>query len=255
VWLLQECKDLDYSIEVYKRGSDMLAPASLKKVHPLGKSPTITVEAPGQAQPLVLAESAAIFEYLSEYFAPQLIPTRYKAGQEGKIGGETEEWIRYRFYMHYAEGSLMSILLIQYLMDRRSCHSPSSHVVVQTANPSTELKTGSQVPFFVKPITRAVATKIEEAFLNNNLKTQFSFLESQIASSPDQGKYICGKNLTAADILLSFPLLSAKSRIPATDCPKLHAYITRIEQHPGYVSSIKKIEEVSGEPFQVSLRQ
>lgn len=57
-------------------------------------------------------------EYLVDHFAEHLEPTRYQAGKEKQPGGETEEWLRYRFYMHYAEGSLMSILLIGLFMDR-----------------------------------------------------------------------------------------------------------------------------------------
>lgn len=57
---------IPYELKTYKRGKDKLAPPELKKVHPLGKSPVITVETPGRSQPLVLAESAAIVEYLCE---------------------------------------------------------------------------------------------------------------------------------------------------------------------------------------------
>jgi glutathione S-transferase len=66
-----------------------------------------------------LAESAAICEYLCDHFAPHLIPTRYREGFEGKVGGETEQWLRYRFYMHYAEGSLMSLLTVAMFMDSK----------------------------------------------------------------------------------------------------------------------------------------
>jgi glutathione S-transferase len=96
----------------------MLAPAELKSVHPLGKSPLVTVEVPGQTKALVLAESAFISEYLTDNFAPHLKPAQYAAGQEGKVGLETESWTRYRFYMHYAEGSLMSLLMVKLFMDR-----------------------------------------------------------------------------------------------------------------------------------------
>lgn len=69
-------------------------------------------------QPLVIAESGFMTEYLCEYFAPHLIPKKYQDGKDGQVGGETEQWLRYRFYMHYAEGSLMTMLLIAFFMDR-----------------------------------------------------------------------------------------------------------------------------------------
>ena len=96
VWLLEECKGIDYNIEVYKRGKDMLAPKELKQIHPLGKSPIVGVQSTNMSQPLILAESAAIMEYLCDHFAPHLIPKRYQEGKEGQVGGETEQWIRYR---------------------------------------------------------------------------------------------------------------------------------------------------------------
>ena len=120
VWLLQECKGIDFNIEVFKRGEDMLAPKELKAIHPLGKSPIIGVKTSDMAAPLVLAESGAIMEYLCDYFASHLVPKRYQDGKDGQIGGETEQWLRYRFYMHYAEGSIMGLFIIALIMDRTS---------------------------------------------------------------------------------------------------------------------------------------
>lgn len=119
LWLLRECKDkIDYEIKVYKRGKDYLAPDDLKKNHPLGKSPQITIEAPTIDKPIVLAESGTMTEYMCDHFAPHLVPKRWQAGKEGQVGGETEEWMRYRYFMHFAEGSLMTLMLIGLFMDR-----------------------------------------------------------------------------------------------------------------------------------------
>eukprot|EP01053_Blabericola_migrator_P009962 Blabericola_migrator_1__9961@NODE_5509_length_745_cov_64_137168_g3567_i0_p1_GENE_NODE_5509_length_745_cov_64_137168_g3567_i0NODE_5509_length_745_cov_64_137168_g3567_i0_p1_ORF_typecomplete_len119_score21_15GST_N_3/PF13417_6/1_4e05GST_N/PF02798_20/4e05GST_N_4/PF17172_4/0_048_NODE_5509_length_745_cov_64_137168_g3567_i0197553 len=91
----------------------MLASPELKKIHPLGKSPVIGIQSPNRPE-VIIAESGLITEYLTEYFAPHLVPQKFKDGLEGP-GLETESWIRYRFYMHYAEGSLMAIL-VSYLI-------------------------------------------------------------------------------------------------------------------------------------------
>lgn len=32
-------------------------------------------------------------------------------GKEGEVGGEPEEWLRYRYHMHYAEGTMMTYLI------------------------------------------------------------------------------------------------------------------------------------------------
>lgn len=97
----------------------MTAPEELKKNHPLGKSPQIAIEAQNLEKPIVLAESGTIVEYLVDHFATNLKPRQWKEGEEGHLGGETEEWMRYRYCMHFAEGSLMSLLLTGLLMDRR----------------------------------------------------------------------------------------------------------------------------------------
>ena len=72
----------------------------------------VGIQAADAAKPLIIAESGAIVEYLTEYFGKWMIPKRYPDGKEGLIGAETEEWLRYRFLMHYAEGSFMTIMLI-----------------------------------------------------------------------------------------------------------------------------------------------
>ena len=97
----------------------MLAPEEAKKIHPLGKFPIVTVQGPNQAEPMVLAESGTIVEYLTEHFGKDMIPQRYLAGKEGEVGGETEEWLRYRYLMHYAEGSLMTLMIVALFMNRK----------------------------------------------------------------------------------------------------------------------------------------
>lgn len=115
MWLLEEVK-ADYELKTYHR-QNMFAPPELKEVHPLGKSPIICIKTEMTSEPLVLAESGLITEYLAENFGPWLVPKKYQKGKDGQAGGETESWLRYRYYMHYAEGSLMPMLLIALLMN------------------------------------------------------------------------------------------------------------------------------------------
>lgn len=106
------------------------------------------------------------------------------------------------------------------------------------------------MPFFIKPITRTIGDKIVSEFLAPQFETHFSFLESQLKTSG--GNYLCGKNLTGADILMSFPLIAAKERAIQSDpnskekYPNLIAYIERIEKEPGYVKAVDKIVEIDG---------
>ena len=89
---------------------------------------------------------------------------------------------------------------------------------------------------------------VESKFLNPNLKTHFDFLESQIATSPNNGQYLCGAELTAADVAMSFPLGAAKGRSTFSKeyHPKLWAYVAKIEALDGFKKAVQKIVEVEG---------
>jgi glutathione S-transferase len=97
----------------------MLAPKELKEIHPLGKSPVLSVQAPNESKPRIIAESAFIVEYLLDHYGKNMIPQRYPAGKDGEVGEETEEWMRYRYYMHYAEGSIMPFMVFALVIDRK----------------------------------------------------------------------------------------------------------------------------------------
>ena len=215
-------------------------------MHALGKSPVISVNPAGSTESVIIAESAFIVEYLLDHFGngSTLLPKRYKAGQEGKIGGETEEWLRFRYFMHYAEGSLMSLMLVALVALSRPCHITK---LITVTNKFPDIK-NSSVPFFIKPVTNGVASKIQSGFLEPNFKTHFTFLEGQLKTSPDNGQYLCGSKLTGADILLSFPLIAGKGRSGLTKeaYPKLWAYVERLEAEPGYLNAVEKIKEIDG---------
>lgn len=85
-------------------------------------------------------------------------------------------------------------------------------------------------------------------FLEPNMATHFGFLESQIESSPDEGQYLCGKELTGADILMSFPLEAAKGRagLKQAKYPKLWAYVERLQEREAYKRAVQKVIEVEG---------
>ncbi|GAB7366892.1 hypothetical protein MBLNU230_g1253t2 [Neophaeotheca triangularis] len=225
---------MTYEIVVFKRQPNKLAPPELKEIHPLGKSPVIKVEPPAStgAEPRIIAESGAMTEYLCEYFAPHLIPKRYREGMEGQIGGESEEWMRYRFFMHYAEGSLMSLMLISVFIDQIAA---------------------SPVPFFIKPVTRGIADKVYNLYLTDNFAAHFAFLNGQLETSPQGGEYLCGKELTAADIMLSFPLMASvkRGKIEEGANAKLRAYVKKLEEDETHVKSVKEVEEKTGEKYDV----
>lgn len=235
LWLLEELK-LPYELTIFHRDpKTMFAGDELKSAHPLGKSPVMHITPPGAPSPVVLAESAVIIEYLLDHFAAgsersTLLPRRWKEGQEGKIGGETEEWMRFRYFMHYAEGSLMTLMLV--------------HLVAENIK-------SAPVPFFIKPITSRISGTISSGFTAPNFVTHFTFLEDQIKTSG--GDYLCGKNLTGADIIMSFPLIAGRGRtgLVKDKYPSLYAYTERLEKEPGYERAVKKIVDIEGK-YEVS---
>jgi glutathione S-transferase len=146
LWLLEEL-GLEYEIKRYQRDPQtMLAPASLREVHPLGKSPVIT---DGDA---TLAESGAIMEYLIErYGEGRLIPP---AG--------TSERLRYTYWMHFAEGSAMPPLVMKLIFDRME---------------------KGPMPFFVRPVARGIAGRVKKGFIQPNINRQLDFMEGELSKS------------------------------------------------------------------------
>jgi glutathione S-transferase len=130
LWLFEEL-NVPYKLKLYHRGKDFLADPALKEVHPLGKSPIICVKAAGAEEEIVIAESGAIVEYLIEHFGKWMEPKRYKDGLEGQVGGETEEWLRSRYFMHYAEGSLMTIIIVALIIGSKFPDQDSICVRIQ----------------------------------------------------------------------------------------------------------------------------
>ncbi|KAF8124865.1 hypothetical protein K438DRAFT_1892667 [Mycena galopus ATCC 62051] len=215
LWLLEETR-VPYEIKTYKRDPKTeFADPELKAVHPLGKSPV----------------SALIIEYLCEHFGPSLIPLKWKDGCEGKVGGETKAYMRYRYFMHYAEGSLMSLMFTWLL--------------------AKNIKT-APVPFFIRPVTSRIGGMISTSYLDPNFDTNFAFLEEQLASAPNGGPYLCGDKLTGADIMMSFPVIVAASEMGARGptketFPRLIAYVEALKSSESYKRAVEKIVALEGE--------
>ena len=200
LWLLEEL-GLEYEVKRYERDpKTMLAPPALKQVHPLGKSPVI--EDGGNA----LAESGAIVEYLA---------TQYGGGKLVPEPGSPER-LRFTYWMHYAEGSAMPPLLLKLVFNR-----------IETA----------PMPFFVRPIARAIAGKAKAGFIEPNIRTHLDFMEGELAKS----EWFAGAAFSAADIQMSFPLEAAAARggLDATR-PKLMAFLGRIHARPAYARALER---------------
>jgi len=134
-----------YEVKKYHR-KDLLAPPELRDVHPIGHSPVVTILEPGATEPVVLAESGFIYQYMVEHYSQgKLAPKHWKDGQEGKLLGETEEWQRYQYILFYSEGSWMPFLLLQGIFSCKSgLHShQASHFALHVHWPCLTERTDS----------------------------------------------------------------------------------------------------------------
>ncbi len=206
LWLLEEL-GVPYELKVYPRDpKTRLAPAALRKVHPLGKSPVITDQ--GDA----IAESGAIIEYLVE---------TYGADAQGDLAHlqparGTPEHRRCRFWMHYAEGSLMNWLVMK---------------LVFTSIPRQPM------PFFVKPIARALCGKVQAQLIDPNVETGLAYMEEHLG----RHAWFAGEQISMADFQMSFAVEAALSRsMKAAECPNLLAYAARMRARPAYQRAIEK---------------
>ena len=185
LWLLEEL-NLPYEVVRYERDKKtMLAPKELRQVHPLGKSPVV------EDEDKKLAETGLIIEYLIERRGPDLAPPR-----------DSDLYWRYKYWLHYAEGSLMPPLLLKLVVDRL-------RLLGRPARP----------------------------FVQSQLKLHLDFLEHELSNAP----WFLGERFSAADIMLSFPLEVSRNRagLDATR-PKLMDFLDRIHARPAYKRALER---------------
>ena len=188
LWMLEEL-GLPYEIKRYERDKKtMLAPPELKRVHPLGKSPVMEDSDDGGR---IVAETGAIVEYLVE-----------KA--DGRLGAPAhrDAALRYRFWLHYAEGSMMPPLLLKLVLAR--------------------------VPIMGKAAQKRIQPMID---------LHLDYVESELAQRP----WFAGDALTAADVMMSFPLEAARSRAGlGASRPATNAWLDKIHARPAYQTALSK---------------
>jgi glutathione S-transferase len=202
LWLLEEL-ELPYELVKYEREPSGLAPAKLREIHPLGKSPVI------KDGEVVVAESGAILEYLVDKAGGKMAPPPATAAHRD-----------YRYWLHYAEGSLMPLLLMRLVFGR-----------VKTA----------KVPFFVKPIARKIATTVDGQVVAPNLERHVAF----IAGTLDKRPWFAGDQITAADVQMSFPMEAIAARVD--DAPKvIGKWVAAIKERPAFQRALAR-----GGPYEI----
>ena len=158
----------------------------------------------------VIAESGAILTYLVE--------------REGELGAAADAREEYTYWMHYAEGSAMLPLLVKLI--------------------TSSLRT-AKLPFFIKPVAKAIAAKIDGNFTDGELRTHFGWIEEAL-----EGKiYFAGDRFSAADIQMSYPIQASFARadmLPAR--PNTSAWLERVQSRPAFLKALEK----GGEPIMSS---
>jgi len=199
VWLLEEL-GVPYEIKRYKRDpKTSLAPPELLKIHPLGKAPVITEDGN------TIAESGAIIEYLVE---------RHGNGALVPPPG-TPEKMRYTYWMHFAEGTAMPPLVMKLVFNRME---------------------RAPMPFFAKPIARAISRKVKDGFIDPNLARIVKHVDAELG----RDGWFAGSDFTAADIQMSFPVEAAAARAGAAALPNVKRFLDRIHERPAYQRAIEK---------------
>lgn len=198
LWLLEELS-VPYQIVSYKRDPQtMLAPDTLRQVHPLGKSPVLEEDG------VIIAETGAIIEH---------VVSAHGEGHLKPLAG-TPEARAWTYWMHYAEGSAMPPLLMKLVFQR----------LPENAN------------LLMRPLVKGVASRAEAGFVDPRLKEHIDYWEQSLA---DTG-WFAGKDFSAADIIMSFPLEAATSRAGAGNRKNISDFLQRIHGRPAYQAALEK---------------
>lgn len=197
LWLLEEW-GVPYTVKRYDRDAKtMLAPDSLRAIHPLGKSPVIEDDG------IVVAETGAILEYVARKFGKgRLTPP-----------ADTPEGRAVTYWLHYAEGSAMTPLLLKLVFTR------------------LPLNAGA----LVRPLVKGVSKKALSSFVDPRLQEHIDYWEAELAATG----WFAGPEMTLADIMMSFPLETAAARAGAGDKPNIAAFLKRIHARPAYQKALE----------------
>ncbi|MEW9797940.1 glutathione S-transferase family protein [Alteromonas sp. CYL-A6] len=205
LWLLEEL-GVDYQLEKYQRDAKTnLAPAALKAVHPLGRSPVLTTDNGA------IAESGAIVEYLITHYAKDSFTTPTSP----------EDHQQYLFWMHFAEGSLMPPMVARLVLEKA--------------------REKASKPLFIKPITHRLIDGILDAYYGPNLERSLRYVEAYLA----EHEWFAGNGPTGADVQMIFPLESLVARGRGDTFSAIKGYVSRIHARPAYQRALEKAGDYS----------
>ncbi len=154
---------------------------------------------------LTLAESNAIVDYILDKYPSETL--RPAPGASNRT--------RYLFWFHAAQGSMMPIVLVDALFQ-----------IIQ-----------QRVPSLVRILIGPILTKALSSFAKPRMNAMLQQAEHDLAKTPWFG----GDALTAADIVLSYPMESANARgyISAAH-PNCKAWLQRMHAYPSFKAAKEK---------------
>jgi glutathione S-transferase len=187
LWLLEEI-GVPYELIRYQRDAKTnLAPPELKAIHPLGKSPVIVDGT------RTIAESGVIVEYLvRKYGGGRFAPA---------VDIDSDDYLAYLHWMHYAEGSAMVPVLLQLYVSR------------------------------LGDAGAPLSPRIE-----SEMRNHFGYMNQAL-----QGReFFVGNALSGADVQMSFVVEAAASRGPVQGYPNLVAFMDRVQARPAYQRALQR---------------
>ncbi|MCO4785803.1 MAG: glutathione S-transferase [Marinomonas atlantica] len=200
-WAL-EVLGVDYEVKTYLRTSDNVAPDTLKRIHPLGHAPVL------QDDEMTIAESGAILEFLTDEYDPEnrLKPVDKKSLRD------------YRYWLHFAEGSFMP-LLVMMLLFRKIPKQP--------------------MPFFVRPVAKSISNKVVSSFIEPRLRDVLNLIEEHLTVN----HWFAGDTVSAADMQMSFPILALSATTPIEGYPHIERWLAAVTKDPAYQRAVVKVGE------------
>lgn len=209
LWLLEEL-GLDYQLTSYERHHG-LAPNSLKQIHPLGKAPILI---DGEKK---LVESAVIIEYLIDHYDGKQQTTLENLVNHKTLRPNygTPDYENYRYWLHFAESSLMSLMVMNLMLDT---------VLVKS-------------PFPIKPITKILRSNVKKGYLDSSLNAQLDWIDQHLAKNV----WFAGDSFSGADIQMAFGLDSrAEQGKIDSKYANIHNWLKKCQTRPAYQRATDK---------------
>lgn len=154
---------------------------------------------------LSLAETSAIFDYiLDQHPDSELRPAPSSSARTD-----------YLFWFHAAQGSMMPMMLMSIVFQMLETRSPG----------------------LIRPLIKLVLGKASSSMVKPRIKLLLDKAEQDLAATG----WFAGDALSAADMMLSYPLESAHTKgLLKDNYPNCQAWVERIKQVPSYQSAKQK---------------